>query len=195
MRLSGYDYAEAGAYFITTNTRHRLPILGGLRNDGVHLTPAGRIVLSVWRGLPKHYSHVTLDEFVVMPDHIHGILFLDPPPLAAVGLGSVGAGLDMPPLAAAGLRPAAPEGNSDEGRSLPGLPEIVRALKSFSARAINQTRNTPGAAVWQRGYHERVIRSDEELARIREYIITNSIGATLRAETEFRRTRKQPRPQ
>lgn len=165
LRLPGYDYAEAGAYFFTTNTKHRLPILGEVRRDLVLLTPAGMIVREIWLGLPSHYPHVSLDDFVVMPDHIHGILLLDPDPLGA-----------------AGLRPAAAEVKGLEGPAEPGLPEIIRALKSFSARAINKARNTPGAAVWQRGYHERVIRSDEELARLREYIVNNPERAALDAD-------------
>ena len=165
LRLSGYDYAEAGAYFITTNTKNRLPILAEVRRRSVLLTSAGQVVRTVWLHLPRHYPHVSLDEFVVMPDHIHGILILDPTPLGA-----------------AGLRPAAAEVKELEGAAEPGLPEIIRALKSFSARAINKARNTPGAAVWQRGYHERVIRSDEELARLREYIVNNPERAALDAD-------------
>lgn len=165
LRLSGYDYAEAGAYFFTTNTKGRLPILAEVRRGSVLLTSAGQVVHTVWLDLPGHYPHVSLDEFVVMPDHIHGILLLDPTPIGA-----------------AGLRPAAAEVMELEGVAEPGLPEIIRALKSFSARAINRARNTPGAAVWQRGYHERVIRSDEELARLREYIVNNPERAALDAE-------------
>ena len=79
------------------------------------------------------------------------------------------------PIGAAGLRPAAAKVKELEGVTEPGLPEIIRALKSFSSRAINLARNTPGVAVWQRGYHDRVIRSEAELNRIREYILSNPL--------------------
>lgn len=77
IRLPRHDYANTGAYFVTICTRHRAPLFGSIRNGIMNLSDYGRIVNSVWQGLPEHYPYVTLDEFVVMPDHIHGIIMIN----------------------------------------------------------------------------------------------------------------------
>jgi putative transposase len=124
-----------------------------------------RVVPGCWLGLPDHYPHVQIDAFVVMPDHVHGIVVLG---------GTHRAGSDRDGDARAGLKPA-PTGCGPA--TYPGvhrgLPEVVRALKTFSARRINALRNTPGTPVWQRGYYERIIRSERELNLTRRYIETN----------------------
>ncbi|HUU45286.1 MAG TPA: hypothetical protein VM118_06090, partial [Acidobacteriota bacterium] len=76
IRLAGYDYAQAGAYFVTICCRDRVCLFGDVVEDGVILNDAGHIVMSVWQELPKHYPHVELDSFVVMPNHIHAIIVL-----------------------------------------------------------------------------------------------------------------------
>jgi putative transposase len=109
-----------------------------------------RIVRDCWSDLPDHYPHVSLDAFVVMPDHIHGIIVL----LVTYGAGCKGTG----------LKPAPTDGDAFvEVGVRHGLPEIVRALKTYSARRINATRGTPGASIWQRGYYERIVRNEREL--------------------------------
>jgi putative transposase len=120
-----------------------------------------RIVRDCWSDLPSHYPHISLDAFVVMPNHIHGIIVL---------LDTFGAGLQ----GRAGFKPAPTGGDAvvDVGVRH-GLPEIVRALKTYSARRINATRGTPGASVWQRGYYERIVRNERELSLTREYIASN----------------------
>ena len=120
-------------------------------NGEVATNENGKIVSAAWDDLVNHYQALHLDEFVVMPNHVHGILFIKD---ASV----------LPGTTRAGLRPAP---------TLTGLPEVIRAFKSFSARRINQLRRTPGARVWQRNYYERVIRNENELTRAREYILNN----------------------
>jgi putative transposase len=148
IRLPGYDYCTPGAYFVTVCTWHRALIL----------EDAGRAaaVLAAWKDLAEHYDNVVLDEFVVMPNHIHGIIFLAPAP--DPGNQMVGAGFKP-------ARPAWPVQNA--------LPEIVRAFKTFSARSINAFREAPHEPVWQRGYYEHVIRSGRTLDRVRQYIAAN----------------------
>jgi putative transposase len=75
-RLQGYDYSQPGAYFITTNFQDRVNVLSSIINDTLKLTDSGYVVVDVWTGLPEHYPQVEIDEFVVMPDHFHGILCL-----------------------------------------------------------------------------------------------------------------------
>jgi putative transposase len=146
-RLKDYDYSSAGAYFITVCTHNRECFFGYITNGKMHLNEYGDIVKTVLHGLTHHYKYMELDEFVIMPNHIHGIIALQD---------TVGAV----------FKPAPTPKRHD-------LTEIVRGFKTFSARGINQCRNTPGTHVWQRNYHEHVIRNEADLRRIREYIVNN----------------------
>jgi REP element-mobilizing transposase RayT len=120
-------------------------------NDGVmHTNGYGEIVAACWDDLPNHYSHVELDAFVVMPNHVHGIINL-------LHQADVGAGFKPAPTP----------------RLRHGLPEIVRAFKTFSSRRINQNRKTQGVPIWQRNYYEQVIRNERDLDQIRSYIVHN----------------------
>ena len=155
IRLPGFDYAQPGAYFVTICTWDRACVLGQVVNDEINLSQAGRVVQATWEDLPRHFPHVRLDAWIVMPNHVHGIIVLTDPD-------------DMP--VGAGFKPA-PANNSGSPRH--GLPEIVRAFKTFSSRRINAARSTVGAPFWQRNYYEHVIRNDESLNRIRQYIKDN----------------------
>ena len=143
LRLRGYDYSWAGAYFVTVCTYNRACLFGEIVNGEMRLNGVGQVARRVWDGLPRHYRHVELDAVVVMPNHVHGILTL-------VG---------------AGFKPAPTPRH--------GLPEIVRAFKTFSARRINGLRHTPGVPVWQRNYYEHIIRNETALNRVRQYIMDN----------------------
>ena len=149
LRLREYDYASAGAYFVTVCTRNRECLFGDVVGEEVVLNAYDHIVVSCWNELPVHYLHCVVDTFVVMPNHVHGIVFLN------ADKSSVGAG----------FKPAQTPPH--------GLPEIVRGFKTFSARRINARRKTPGLSVWQRNYYEHVIRNEESLNRIRQYIADN----------------------
>jgi putative transposase len=160
IRLKGYDYAQAGAYFVTICAHDRACLFGDLVDAEVVLRPAGRVVQNAWDELTKHYPHVGLDAFVVMPNHVHGIIMLSSDPVEA------------------GLKPAATVRHA--------LPEVVRAFKTFSSRRINELRHTPGVPVWQRNYYEHVIRSESDLERTREYIAANHLKWALDRENQQR---------
>jgi putative transposase len=180
IRLKGYDYSQAGAYFVTICTEGRECLLGEIVADEMRPNDAGAIALAVWNDLPAHYARVQLDAFVIMPSHVHGIIVLTDDVAADVGADAVGVGVGADAVGmgvGAGLKPA-PTG---DGRRH-GLPEVVRAFKTFSARRINALRSTPGVPVWQRNYHEQIIRSAESLERIRAYIETNPERWTLDRE-------------
>jgi REP element-mobilizing transposase RayT len=166
--LGGYDYTCPSVYFITVCAAQRGLLFGGVSEGRVVENVNSRIVRDCWLDLPSHYPHVSLDAFVVMPDHLHGIIVLRD----TVGAGlRARAGLDG---ARAGLKPAPTGGDAVvDGGMRHGLPEIVRALKTYSARGINARRGTPGASVWQRGYYERIVRNVRELNRTRKYIASN----------------------
>ncbi|HOK59079.1 MAG TPA: hypothetical protein PKZ07_19890 [Sedimentisphaerales bacterium] len=151
IRLKGYDYSLSGAYFVTICMYDRACLFGAVVDGDMRLNDAGRVVYDVWNDLPNHYGYVELDAFVVMPNHVHGIIVI-------VG---------------AGLKPAPTESKPAPTRH--GLPEIIRGFKTFSSRRINELRGTPGMPVWQRNYYEHIIRNEESLHRIRSYIANNPI--------------------
>ena len=178
IRLGGYDYSYPGAYFITVCAARRGRLFGRISDGSVVENENASIVRDCWLDLSNHYPHISLDAFVVMPDHVHGIVvLLDTHREGNVrkddGQGGLTAraGLDD---ARAGLKPAPTGGYAfaDVGVRH-GLSEIVRALKTYSARRINATRGTPGASVWQRGYYERIVRNERELNLTRNYIASN----------------------
>ncbi len=203
IRLRGFDYTREGAYFVTICTRERACLFGEVVDGEMRMNEAGRTAQTVWHGLPDHYPNVELDAWVVMPNHVHGIVVLvDPAPVVtavgagsvgagSVGAGSVGAGSVGAGSVGAGFKPAPtiPTAGHHPAPMMPtaadypvpapavttrhGLSEIVRAFKTFSARHINTWRGTPGVSVWQRNYYEHIIRDDAALHRIRDYIATN----------------------
>ena len=75
-RLQGYDYSQSGAYFVTICCHQRAQLFGHITDGTMHLSPAGQIALERWFAIPEHHAHVDLDAFVVMPNHIHGIVIL-----------------------------------------------------------------------------------------------------------------------
>jgi len=156
IRLKGYDYSLSGAYFITICVHHGQCVLGAIDNAEMRLSAYGNIVAATWESLPDHYSCIELDAFVVMPNHVHGIVVL------------VDASTDTLPTAETGLEPALTRNGHRHG-----LPEIVRAFKSFSARGINQSKGIQGQPFWQRNYYEHIIRNERAYLAIREYILSN----------------------
>jgi hypothetical protein len=131
IRLPAYDYASAGAYLITICAHQRRTVLGEIAGSETRLSALGHIVFDAWHDLPNHHPRVSLDAFVVMPNHMHGILFL----LDATEPGAAGR---APTLNAFG--PPRPE----------ALSAVVRSFKSTTTRKINLLRGTPSAAAWQR---------------------------------------------
>ena len=189
VRLREYDYYSAGAYFVTICVFQRECLFGEVVDGEMLLNDAGNIVQAAWYDLPNHYPYVELDEFVIMPNHFHGVIVIASFDIVEAGLaiaGSVGAGLKP--------APTMPEQHVKRH----GLPEIVRAFKTFSARRINTLRNNPGCPVWQRNYYEHVIRNEGDLANIRQYIANNPLKWDLdennpvNAVTQPVNTQKQP---
>ena len=156
IRLRGYDYSQAGAYFVTASVQSRECLFGAVADGELCLNQYSEIVARCWEELPTHYPTVELDAFVAMPNHIHAIIVLT----GTLAPTSPPSPNPMPvETLRAGLKPA-PTNRA--------LSEIVRALKTFSARRINELRGTSGTPVWQRNYYEHVIRNDDDFQRIRE---------------------------
>jgi REP element-mobilizing transposase RayT len=170
IRLREYNYAQAGAYFVTIVTQDRVCLFGEVVDGEMMLNEFGRIVHAVWDDLPNHYPAVECGVFVVMPNHVHGIIVLDG---GGVGESDVGAGFKP---ARSGPTPSTtPRAGLKPAPTRTGLSEIVRAFKTFSARRIKEIRGAYGLSVWQRNYYEHVVRNEEDLNRIHEYIVNNPL--------------------
>ena len=206
LRLKEYDYTQAGAYYITIVLQDRLCLFGEIVNTEMQLNKAGEVAHRVWEALPDRFPMITIDTFVIMPNHLHGIILINPSIPQSVGAGlvpaqdpdpqSVGAGLvpaqdPDPQSVGAGLVPAQDPDPQSVGAGLvpaqstdsfvpaqPALGDIIGAYKSLTTveytRGVKTMKWTPfRRRLWQRNYYEHVIRNDDALRHIREYIIHN----------------------
>jgi putative transposase len=161
IRLRGYDYAGEGAYFITIVCKDRVHWFGEVRDDVMHLSDAGRIAQEEWLRTAELREQVSLDAFVIMPNHIHGILLIgDPlPSLAGIGM-----------YAQTGLPRNAPTSPTITGPRPDTLGTIIRMYKQACTIRI---RKEHPEFVWLRDFHDHIIRNQESYDRIRQYIINN----------------------
>jgi putative transposase len=151
IRLHEYDYRQAGAYFITIVAHDRIMLFGEITGGETRLSEFGQIVEDEWQKSSAIRREIELDVFVVMPNHIHGIVNI---------IDSVGA---------TGRSPL------HSGPPARSLGAFVAGFKSAVTKRINEIRCTPGSPVWQRNYYEHIIRGDGELLRVREYILNNPL--------------------
>ncbi len=168
IRLQGYDYTAAGAYFFTICTHDRIPWFGTIEHGQMILNDAGHIVQDEWINTGNMRPRVGLDTFVVMPDHVHGILVLND--VSDDGGCSRGTSQRAPTAISLG-----PDHVGERfGKPISGsVSTIIRLFKSSVTARINTLYGLRGQPVWQRGYHERVIRDTVERERIRRYIDEN----------------------
>jgi len=183
IRLRGYDYAAPGVYFVTIDTQDHICLFGEIVRDGMYPNAAGMVARTAWYAIPVHFPLVRLDAFVVMPNHVHGIIA---GATAAPDDASATDNASAPDDALVGATHASPlrawPPRSWPPRSSPIRPHgpprhsvgaIVGSYKSAVSRQINQLRGTRGGVVWQRNYYERIIRNYPSLQRVREYIYAN----------------------
>ncbi len=159
MRLPGYDYTTAGAYFITVCTYNREYLFGKYENSAIILNDAGKMISDVWYEIPNYYPGNNIDAFVVMPNHIHGIIFVGTGPCACPIEGR-------------------PQGVAPTG--LP-LPAIINRFKTMTTKryadGVKQHEWVPfKGKLWQRSYFDRIIRNDREMDSVREYILNNPLN-------------------
>lgn len=173
IRLQGYDYARAGAYFITVVAHDRTCLFGEIVNGEMRVNECGKMAQQCWLDIPNHFPQTQLDEFVIMPDHIHGIIIIN----------------DFPIVGAKNFSPLPFESSSRSCQSSPRpnitpfrspsqtIGSIVRGFKIGVTKWIHQIERakniSPQPNVWQRNYYEHIIRNDDELHRIRDYIRNN----------------------
>ncbi len=160
IRLKGYDYSEIGAYYVTICTWRRECLFGNIVDRIVHLNEYGTIINKEWSQTEIIRLTVELDRYIIMPNHFHGILIIN----NGDGRGNAQGHVQRAPTFEQFGKPTS---NS--------IPTIIRLFKSTTTKQINQLRNTPEMPVWQRNYYEHVIRNEDELNRIREYIVNNPL--------------------
>lgn len=173
LRLLGYDYSQPGAYFLTICTLNRRSWFGKVVDRKMVLNHAGRMVQAVWKGLPERFHSVALDAFVVMPNHFHGIIVL------------VGAQFIAPNACDRNKRWHSATSHQGAINRAPTLGEIVRVFKAATTRQIRLAGLREFG--WQRNYYEHIIRGENSLNRIREYIATNPLRWELDRENPQRR--------
>jgi REP element-mobilizing transposase RayT len=145
-RLQEYDYTQEGAYFVTICSQNRLSLFGEVVADGIRLNDAGRMVAHYWSRLPEQFPTLDLDAFVIMPNHVHGILILGG------------------------------ETRADIRRS--SLSQHMQWFKTVTTnayvRGVDEARwdSFPGK-LWQRSFHDHIIRNERSLNALREYILSN----------------------
>jgi len=185
VRLQDYDYTLPGAYFVTLVTWQSELLFGEVVDGEVCLNTLGSLVENEWRRLGLRFGQVVLDDFIIMPNHVHGILLIEENDVtgARQKSDSVGARQEQPILSGKSSL-ASPLPNTPPPNSLSNVPRgiisgslgaIIGAYKSTTARLINGLRHTRGAPVWQRNYYEHIIRNEAELTRIQAYIQNNPI--------------------
>ncbi len=155
IRLHGYDYTLPGAYFVTICTAGRACLFGEVVNGEMILNEYGRIMEEEWARSGNIRREMTLDAFVVMPNHLHGVVILNSDPLGTATVG------------AHGRAPLRLE------RAPRSLGAFVAGFKSAATKGINALRGSPGATVWQRNYYEHIIRDDADLEATQWYILDN----------------------
>ena len=163
IRLQGYDYSLAGMYFITLCTKDHKCLFGDIADGKMRLSEAGGVVEKCWNDIPSHFPHVALDGFVIMPNHIHGIVAV-----GAHGIVAVGANNHSPKTAS---KPGADAVKTPATGTAKTIGSIVRGFKIGVTKWMRA--NTSVRDAWQRNYWERVIRDEAELTSIREYIQNN----------------------
>ena len=161
IRLKGYDYAQPGAYFITICTYQRQCWFGDIRDGQMHLNQIGKIVAQEWLRSSQIRQEIELDEWVIMPNHLHGIVIITDTNTHTVG--------------AHGRAPlhANVSNHSPPYRQPRSLSSFVAGFKSAATKRINIIRQAAGIPIWQRNYHEKVVRDEASLHPIRQYILNN----------------------
>jgi REP element-mobilizing transposase RayT len=152
IRLREHDYAQPGGYFVTICTHDHKCLFGEVVDSEMHLNELGEIVDAEWRRTAEIRSEVALDAFVIMPNHMHAVVFI----------------ADDPPTSSADALPRTLRGTGH--RSLSAL---VAGFKAATTRRANALRCRPIVPFWQRNYYERIVRNEQDLERIRRYVTDN----------------------
>ncbi|HHT9120528.1 MAG TPA: transposase [Candidatus Hypogeohydataceae bacterium YC41] len=163
VRLKEYDYSAKGSYFVTICTKEKKYLLGDVVNGEMILSGIGEIVKQCWIGISNHFSHVQLDKYVILPNHVHGIIVI---------VGDVGVENIEPYKRVGNIQPLRKINRYQ--KIIPGsLGSIVRGFKIGVSKCCNQHNYSSFA--WQRNYYEHIVRNEDALNLIRGYIVNNPL--------------------
>ncbi len=167
IRLKGYDYSSEGAYYITIVAQGRECLFGEIVYGGMILNDAGQMIVKWWNELPNKFPNIVLGEFVVMPNHFHGIIFI---------METVGADLRVCPDDEENV--SAQKGEHVGSPPRTSLSRIIQWFKTMTTneyiRGVKQLNWKPFVGkLWQRNYYEHIIRNEKDLQRIADYIVAN----------------------
>ena len=163
-RLQNYDYFQAGYYFVTICTQNRKELFGEIVDSQMVTNTAGEMVIKTWNELPKFYHGIQMDQFQIMPNHVHGIIVI------------VGDG----PRAVPNEPRALPDGQPQGVVPTLSLSNVVHRFKTLATRLYVQGVHKKGwkpfnAKLWQRSFYDHIIRDEQSLNDIREYIQNNPL--------------------
>lgn len=185
IRLQGYDYTREGAYYFTICCHQRRCLLGEIKDGIMHLNLIGATVKVVWDNLPHHFPLIELDAFVIMPNHVHGIIVITEQPNNCNSNIPHGRGEAFVPITEdsqpessstnASPFPASNDTSPPRGTQSGSIGAILQNFKSVVTRRVNRiTRNS--GTLWQRNYHEEIIRNEKAYENIRRYIVENPLS-------------------
>ena len=170
IRLKEYDYSREGAYFVTICTYGKVCVFGEVMEEEVRLNDVGLIVEEEWLRTKEIRPEIELDAFIVMPNHLHGIVVIKDTPTDGQK-STVGT-----------------HGRVSLQRRSRSLSSLMAGFKSAATKRINEMRHTPRTPVWQSRFHDHIIRDGDDLDRIREYIIDNPLKWYLDEDNPHART-------
>ncbi len=181
IRLPGYDYSQSGAYFVTICAYQRQCLFGDVVDGRMVLNQYGAIVADEWQKSSIIRQEIELDEWVVMPNHFHGIVIIKNI-VGANGDGDVGANdngdvgaNDNGDVGANGRSPLRDVSPSQRMKPK-SLSSLMAGFKSITTKKINILRDAPATPLWQRNYYEHIIRDRDAMDKIRQYIINNPVS-------------------
>jgi REP element-mobilizing transposase RayT len=176
IRLPEYDYTQQGAYFITICSHLKKHIFGEITSGSMKLSPVGEIAHYQWHQLPQHFNNIELDTFIIMPNHIHGILIITKPQQPITRRDSPDLSNEDTPQVST-LTPFPPSNYKQPHGAVPGsVGAIIQNYKSRTSRKINTLLRSKINPIWQRNFYEHIIRDETDYERIVEYIENNPIS-------------------
>ncbi len=184
-RLKSWDYSWSWWYYVTICAYERQCLFGEIVIDEMRLNSVGRIVEEEWLRTPEIRKSVELDLYVVMPNHIHGIIIVNDDVgthRSASLIGEDKTGARGKSVVATLDSHVGAHSSAPLRRKPRSLGSFVAGFKSVVTKRINVLRNSPGRPVWQRGFHDHIIRNEADLVRIREYIRNNPLRWALDEE-------------
>lgn len=178
IRLKGYDYTQAGAYFITICSHQREHVFGEIVNGEMKLNKFGLVAKQQWEKLPERFPNIELGAFILMPNHEHGIIqIIERERRGTADTSRKGIAGNLRNLDEDSSRYALTKNQQKFGKMIPNsIPTILRSYKSAVAYRINLMRGVKAAPVWQRNYYDHIVRNEKELELITKYIDYNPLN-------------------